>query len=309
MVKKIFISTSSFGIESSKPIQLLQEAGIHYSLNPLGRKLSKEETVNLLQEVDGVVAGTETYSRDVLEKLPRLRVISRCGAGTDGIDREYLQQKDISLLNTPNVHVTAVAELTLAGLFSLSRKVSQGDALMKAGKWEKLMGTNLGGKTVALIGLGRVGKEVANVLIAMRCRVLGFDPYFKGTFPAGVEHITSLDRIWQEADVISLHLPATEEARHLVRQETLLKCKPTVMIVNTSRGELVNEGDLIEFLNSHPQAGAYIDVYEKEPYSGPLATLPNVIVTPHVGTFTKETRVSMEIEAVQNIIHYFNSHA
>lgn len=306
--KKVFISTSSFGVENDQPLRLLEEQGIQYTLNPHGRKLTPDETASLLQGMHGVIAGTESYSRDVLDRLPSLQAISRCGAGTDGIDRDALATKNIALMSTPNVHVTAVAELTLAGLLALSRRIAQNNALMKSGKWEKLMGSNLSGKTVALIGFGRVGKQVATVLNELQCRVMAYDPYFADAFPPEVERVKHLNEVWSVADVISLHVPATDETRFLLRKETLQQCKPDVLIVNTARGELIREQDLLDFLTAHPEAGAYLDVYEKEPYSGPLTALNNVVVTPHVGTFTRETRVLMEIEAVQNIIHYFQTH-
>ncbi len=304
-MKKILISTSSFGVESSEPLRLLESAGVEFSLNPHGRKLSKEETIALLQDKDGVIAGTESYPKEVVEKLSSLKVISRCGAGTDGIDKNFLKQSGITLLNTPDVHITAVAELTLAGLLSLSRKIALNHAVMISGKWEKFMGTNISSKTVGLIGFGKVGQAVARLLSGFGCSILVYDPYFKNSPPAGCCVVTSLDEIWKQADVISLHIPSTGETKSLINKEVLAKVKPDVILVNTSRGDLVDESALYDFLKDHAGAGAYLDVFQQEPYKGPLTTLPNIVLTPHVGTFTRETRVNMEVESVVNLINYF----
>jgi D-3-phosphoglycerate dehydrogenase / 2-oxoglutarate reductase len=302
---KIFISTSSFATEDSKPLDLLKNAGISVSLNPFGRKLSKDETINLLQSMDGVIAGTESYSRDILEKLPGLRVISRCGAGTDGIDKAVLHERNITLLNTPSVHITAVAELTLAGLLSLSRKVALNHKVMSEGRWDRAMGVNLAHKTVGIIGYGKVGKLFRDLLRGFQCRILVFDPYFKGAAP-DVEKVGTLEELFKEADVISLHIPYSPETKNLLSAEAFAKMKPEVMILNTARGGLIDEKALYDFLSRNSLAGAYMDVFDKEPYQGDLRHLSNIVMTPHVGTFTRETRVQMELESAVNLINFFS---
>jgi D-3-phosphoglycerate dehydrogenase / 2-oxoglutarate reductase len=303
---KILISTSSFSVESSQPLDLLRQEGFEVTLNPYGRKLTKEETVSLLAAMDGVIAGTEVYSADVLEKLNTVKVISRCGAGTDGIDVNVLRMKNITLLNTPDVHIVAVAELTLAGLLSLSRRVAQSHGLLVEGRWEKMMGTNLAGKTAGIVGYGKVGRRVADILHAFGCTILVYDP-FLAVQPEGVRHVHELNIILAESDIITLHVPLTDETRYIISGEAFLRMRPHVMVVNTSRGGLIDEKALAEFLQAHPAAGAYLDVFEKEPYDGILRTLPNVVLTPHVGTFTRQTRVNMEMESVRNVINFFKS--
>lgn len=307
-MKSILISTSSFGVESAEPLDLLRSADISFSLNPYGRKLSKDETLVLLQNKDGVIAGTESYPNELITKLPSLKIISRCGAGTDGIDKDFLKQSGVTLLNTPDVHITAVAELTLAGLLSLLRKVTANHISFVSGSWEKKMGRNLSDKTVGIIGFGKVGQAFAKMLSGFGCRILAYDPYFKNVPPTGVQVVSNLNDIWQKADVISLHIPSTSETKSILNKETLSKVKGNVLLINTSRGELIDESALHDFLQQHPDAGAYLDVFQQEPYSGPLTKLPNIVVTPHIGTFTRETRVNMEVQAVTNLINFFKSH-
>ena len=305
-MKSIVISTSSFGVESTDPLDRLRKAGFEFILNPYGRKLTKEETIALLKDKDGVIAGTESYPKDVLEQLPSLKIISRCGAGTDGIDKDFMKKSGIALLNTPDVHITAVAELTLAGLLSVTRKISLNHATMVSGGWEKTMGRNLSGKTVSIIGFGKVGQAFAKLLTGFGCSILVYDPYCSVSIN-GVTIVKQLDEIWQKSDVISLHIPSSAETKSLINKEVLNKVKASLILMNTSRGDLIEENSLLEFLQRNQQAGAYLDVFQQEPYYGPLSKLPNVVVTPHIGTFTQETRVNMEVESVMNLINFFKS--
>ncbi|NOS90638.1 MAG: phosphoglycerate dehydrogenase [Cyclobacteriaceae bacterium] len=307
-MKKILISTSSFATESSEPLDRLKEAGIEYLINPLKRKLTPEETIELMADKDGVIAGTESYPKSVLDKLPKLKVISRCGAGTDGIDKVALKAMNISLFNTPQVHVTAVAELTISGLLALSRKIVSQHQLLVAGKWEKKMGVNISHKTVGIIGFGKVGQAVARMLNGFSCKLLICDPFYPSPIDASIgQRVNNLDEIWSQSDIISLHIPSTSETKGLLNSDSLAKMKSHVLILNTSRGDLIHEEALYEFLVANPSAGAYLDVFDQEPYAGPLTQLSNVVLTPHVGTFTLETRTNMELESAINLINYFKN--
>ena len=308
-MKKILISTSSFATESTEPLDRLKDAGIAYVINPLKRKLTLDETIQLLNDMDGVIAGTEAYPKSVLEKLPKLKLISRCGAGTDGIDKDALKSMGIALFNTPQVHVTAVAELAIAGLLSLSRKIVPQHELLVSGKWEKKMGVNISQKTIGIIGFGKVGQAVAQMLSGFSCKLLIYDPFYKQAIEPSIgKLVNSLDEIWSQSDVISLHIPSTPETKELLNTQSLAKLKHHVIILNTSRGDLITESALVEFLTNNPSAGAYLDVFEQEPYQGALTQLQNVVLTPHIGTFTLETRSNMELEAAINLINYFKTH-
>ena len=304
--KHIYISTSSFGVESQLPLDKLKSEGFEISLNPFGRKLTIDETIQELATADGVVAGTEAYPEAVIAQLPKLKIISRCGAGSDGIDKVALKAKGITLAVTPDVHVTAVAEIALAGLLSLTRKIAHHYVSMRGGDWEKSMGTNLSGKSVGLLGYGRVGQAFAQLLSGFSCSVLVYDPYTKASHP-GIQFMSSPEELFKRADVLSIHMPSTPETKNLINAIVLSQLKDNVLLVNTSRGDLIDEQALFNFLQSHPQAGAYLDVFQQEPYKGNLSQLANCVTTPHIATFTRETRVNMELEAVSNLVNYFKN--
>jgi len=303
-MKRILISTSSFGVESKEPIDLLKNSGYEVILNPYGRKLTKAETIDLLSNADGVIAGTESYSADVIEQVKNIKIISRCGAGIDGIDIEALKAHKIALTNTPEVHKTAVAELTLAGLLAVLKKLVANHTLTSAGKWDKIMGSNLSGKKVGLIGFGRVGKTFYNLLKGFGCEVLVYDPWIESS--DSIPPTSDLPTLLKWSDVISLHIPLTEQTKNILSADSLQSVKSDVVILNTSRGGLIDETALFEFLSKNTKAGAFLDVFEIEPYKGRLGELSNVIITPHIGTFTRETRVQMELQSVHNVIKFFD---
>lgn len=301
---KILISTSSFGLEDPAPLRLLNDAGIEFELNPYGRKLTEAESISLLKDKIGLVAGTETLNKHVLDHAPLLKVISRCGAGTDNVDLETAKSKNIAVLNTPFVHSDAVAELALAGMLSLLRHLAQTHGDISAGVWKKRMGRNLRYKRVGFIGFGKVAQRLATLIQPFQCPLFIYDPYvadeviaeFKGS-RVELLHLASV------SDVLTLHLPYSKSVNHIVGREFFSNANPDLVIINTARGGLIDEAALCDFLLANPGAGAYLDTFEEEPYSGKLKELSNVILSPHVGTFTRETRVAMEVEAVKNLIY------
>ncbi len=302
-MKKILVSTSSFAVESTAPLDVLREAGFEVALNPHGRKLTKDETISLLTSCEGVVAGTEAYSQDVLVKLPNLKVISRCGAGLDGIDIQYLKANDIGLYNTPEVHASAVAELTLAGLLACLKKVVANHQTVTNGKWQKIMGANLSGKKIGLIGYGKVARAFHKMLTGFDCEVIIYDPYLLND--NGIHKVEQLNELASACDILSLHIPLTETTRNIISNSIFQVVKKNLVLLNTSRGGLIDEAALANFLTTNKEASAYLDVFETEPYQGALTALPNLVMSPHIGTFTKETRVQMEYEASINLINFF----
>jgi len=294
----IAISTSSFGKESSAPLDALRAAGFEIRPNPHGRTLTTDEARAHLDGVVGLIAGTEKLTGDLLRALPQLKCISRVGVGMDGVDHGAAKELGIAVVNTPDAHVDAVAELTLAGLLSLLRGVVASDASIRAGKFDKPMGRLLRGKTVGIVGYGRVARAVTKLVSAFDCPVLAYD-VMHGQH--GVDYV-ELDDLLRRADIVSLHLPYSKQAHHLIGAAQLAAMKPDGILVNTARGGLVDEAALALHLKAHPKAGAYLDCFDKEPYAGPLATLPNVVVTSHIGSYAREARVRMESEAVMNLL-------
>ena len=304
--RKVLITTSSFGKTGDRPVEMLVEAGIDYQLNPYGRKLKPEESLSLMSDIDGIIAGTERMDQEMLSQAARLKVISRVGTGLDSIDLAAAKELGIAVFNTPDAHVEAVAELTLAGILDVFRHVSQAGRSIREGSWRKPMGRLLHGKVVAIVGLGRIGKALVRLLHPFDVTLLAYDPFPDTAFADqyGIQYLP-LETLLPSADVVTLHLPYSKDNYHLFDDRLLALMKPDSILVNCARGGLVDEAALLTQLQSGKLAGAYLDTFENEPYDGPLTTLENVLLTPHIGSYAAECRLRMETEAVENLLHYF----
>lgn len=298
------ITTSTFGKAGSKPIDYLNSKGITFKTNPFGRRLTEQEAVEVISGAKGVIAGTEPLTEDVLSKLPDLEIISRCGTGLNNVDLDAAKKFGIKVFNTPTIHVDAVAELALTGTLSSLRKIVKNDRTVRTGEWKKGMGNSLYDKSIGIIGFGKVGRRFCELLLPFTSNLFFYDPYLENNSSEfnGIKRL-KIDKLFEVSDIISLHVPYTEENHHMIDSDNLNLMKKNVTIVNTSRGGLINEEDLYKFLRDHPEAGAYLDVFETEPYHGKLSELENVILSPHVGTSTRETREQMELEASMNLIN------
>jgi D-3-phosphoglycerate dehydrogenase len=303
---KIAITTSSFGKESSEPVDDLRLAGFDLVFNPHGRKLTKPETVELLRDADGLIAGTEALDREVLSQLPRLKVISRVGTAVDNVDREYAKERGIPVFNTPDGPTNGVAELALGGLLALLRRIPQSDASVRRGEFVKPMGRLLRGKTVVIIGLGRIGKALVRLMQPFAVHILAVDPVHDDLFASqhAVRYVP-LEEALPQADVISLHLSGSAKTALLGAKE-FERMKPGALLVNAARGGWVDETALLEALRSGKLGGAYLDVFAAEPYKGPLAELDNIVLTAHIGSYALECRIGMEVEAAQKLIDFFH---
>lgn len=302
---KLAITTSSFGKESSEPVDALRAAGFELVFNPHGRKLTKPETVELLRDADGVLAGTEALDREVLSQLPKLKVISRVGTAVDSVDREYAKERGIPVFNTPDGPTNGVAELVLGGLLSLLRRIPQSDASVRRGEFVKPMGRLLRGKTVAFIGLGRIGKAVVRLMQPFAVTVLAVDPVKDEEFMRRYDvRYVHLAEALLEADVISLNLSGSTKTPLLGAKE-FAQMKPGALLVNAARGGWIDEAALCEALRAGRPGGAYLDVFAAEPYKGPLCELDNVVLTAHIGSYALECRIGMEMEAAQKAIDFF----
>ena len=293
---KVLITTSSFGDEG---IKTLQKSGIEVVNNPYGRKITQTEAVSLLKGVDGVIAGLEQYDKDVLSRS-ELKVISRCGSGLSNIDLDAAKKLNIAVYSTPDGPTQSVAELTIGCLLSLIRNVPHVNNLMHAGKWEKTTGHLLKDMNVLLIGYGRIGKTVARILNAIGAKILVYDPFVSDeNIP---DHFTKTDLTdgIKIADVITLH--SSGEDLILGEKEFYLM-KSGVYILNAARGGLFDEDALERSLNSGQVRGAWLDTFQKEPYKGKLSDFEQVILTPHIGSYTMEGREKMELDSVNNLLH------
>jgi D-3-phosphoglycerate dehydrogenase len=211
--------------------------------------------------------------------------------------------------NTPNAHVDGVAELAISGILTSLRGIAFSDRKIRQGEWSKPMGALLRGKTVGLIGMGKIAKRLVQLLQPFECKILAFDPFFDEQFALDYNIIkASLDEIYELSNIISLHLPFSNESKNIINHTAFEKMKKDVLIVNTSRGGLINESELFQFLTENKNAKAYLDTFETEPYNGELISLDNILMTGHIGTYAKEVRKIMELEAAQKLINYFQQH-
>ncbi len=307
MKNNIFVALSTFAHYGKKPLSLLKNSGIEYSLNPLGRRLIREEIVEMGRDASGIIAGVEPYDAEVLSSLLRLKCISRAGVGTDNIDLNYACERNISIRNTPDVVIRPVAELALAMIFDLLRKTTFHTILLKDGRWEKSAGNLLFGKTVGIIGTGRIGKTVAELLNKMGSKIFACDvaPDKDWAVKNNVKYV-SFEKLLSSVDIISLHASPSAEQLPLIGKEEIGVMKKGVVLINTSRGECIDEKALCDGLANGIVSAAGMDVFPKEPYHGKLIEFDNVVLTPHLATLTKESRLEMEIQATCNLLDELN---
>jgi len=301
---KILASPSSIGQISSKPFELLEANGYEVVRNPFGRKLTKEETINLGKDCVGIVAGVEILDSIVIDSLPNLKCISRVGIGMDNVDVLYAENKGITVLNTPNGPTRAVAELTLGLTLYLLRKIPNAHYDLKNRIWKKQTGNLLYEKKVGVLGLGRIGRMVAEMFRSLGNPVVGYDlyPNLEWAKKNNVE-ILSLEQLLNQCDIITIHIPGNSDGSPVINQEVLSSLKEGAFLVNVSRGGVIDEEALYKFLTNGKLSAAAIDVFNNEPYSGKFCDLDNVILTPHIGSYAKEGKVKMEVDAVINLIN------
>ena len=301
---KILIAPSSFGEISISPKKLMENAGFQIIENPYGRKLTESEVVELASDCVGIVAGLEPLNSNVIDKLPKLKCISRVGVGMDNVDIEYANSKNIKVLNTPNGPTRAVAELTMGMVFSLLRRIPQADSNMKKHIWKKETGNLLFEKKIGIIGLGRIGRMVAEMFRALGNPVIGYDIYPDKQWAEKYDvELCEFKYVLEQSDIITLHVPGASDKKAIITKTELEFCKKSSIIINLTRGGVIDELALYNALIDKKIKAAAIDVFEEEPYTGPLNSLDNVILTPHIGSYASEGKLQMEIDSVKNLIN------
>ena len=299
--QKVFIATSSFGEDDPSVLKMLTDAGLAYTLNPYRRRLNEAEIVQGLVEGEytGLLAGLEPLTRNALAQAKALKVISRVGVGMDNVDQGAAKELGIKVFNTPGVLTDSVAELTLGLMLSALRKIPLMDRQIREGRWVKSMGALLKGKTVGIVGFGAIGQRVAELVLAFGAKVVFTDVH--EVIEAGAQQVPLAELIAQ-ADIISFHSSGKE---CLVSDNEIARMKEGVILVNTARGSLIDEGALARGLSSGKIGAAALDVFCDEPYAGGLAELDTTVLTAHVGSYAREARVQMERMAVVNLINAF----
>jgi D-3-phosphoglycerate dehydrogenase len=266
--------------------------------------MKPEELGQLLSEgVEGLVAGTEPITRAVIEGAPRLRVIARVGVGLDNVDLKAAREAGIVVTYTPHAPALAVSELTVGLIIDLLRRITSADRSMRRGTWTKHLGLRLRERTIGVAGVGRIGKRVINLLKPFGCRILPHDSAPDYTFSdmLGLQWVDK-ETLLHESDLISLHLPLTQKTFHWIDASALARMKSGACIINSARGPIIDESAVQSALTTGTLGGLAIDVYDKEPYDGPLRDFEQVVLTSHMGAATQESRFEMELEAARDCV-------
>jgi D-3-phosphoglycerate dehydrogenase len=307
---QVFVSTFPFGKSDPTPRLMLEaEKSIKVTYNPYPRKLTRDEIAELAKDADAIIAGTEDLSL-LIENSSKLKLIARVGIGLDSVNLAACKAKGIRVCYTPDAVTQAVAELTVGLMITVSRQIGLADKEIREGKWVRHYGKRIGESLVGLIGFGRVGKSVVRLLQPFGAKILVNDiteitseiDYFQ---KRGVTiHSASKDEIFKNADIVSLHLPAYSLTKNLISKQTLSQFRKDAILINTARGELVDEQDLFLALKQGQIAGAALDVFHEEPYLGSFCKLSNVILSQHMGSCSYDCCLAMESEATEDTLRF-----
>ncbi|MBF0231890.1 MAG: phosphoglycerate dehydrogenase [Desulfamplus sp.] len=300
--QNILITTSSFGKTDSKPLNTLQSKGFKVIMNPYGRKLTEPELILLITQYKptAIIAGVEPITANVLTSASGfLKTIARCGIGLDSVDIDAARKLNITVTNTPDAPTIPVAELTVGMIIGLLRKLHISDTSIRKKQWERPMGTLLFRKTVGIIGCGRIGCQLAHLLQGFQCKILGSDLIANQN---ELFELVDTQFLLSQSDIVTLHIPYNIGNHHFINKSRLELMKQNALLVNTSRGGLVDEKALFNWLTTRTTAGAALDCFETEPYDGPLKELSNTLLTAHIGSYATEGRIAMENQAAENLL-------
>ena len=305
---EIFVTLSTFAAYSDTPQQLLEESGYSFIVNQFGRRITPEEVISLASNCRGLVAGVEPYAVDTLSQMPNLQAISRVGSGIDSIDLEEAKRRGIAVLNTQDEPAIAVGELTLTMMLALLRQLPKVDKLTHNRKWQRVPGNLLTGKVIGIIGLGKIGRRVVEMVTPLGVSVLAVDPNPDISWVSDHDvEMVDLPALLARADIVSIHAARSANDHLMLAAAEFAQMKPGAWLINMGRGDMVDDVALDEALISGHLSGAGLDVFPQEPYSGPLCDNSRVIMTPHQATLTVETRVAMETKSVENLLGYLRS--
>jgi D-3-phosphoglycerate dehydrogenase len=299
---RALITTVPFGEVDPASLGLLDEAGIEYVINPIGRRLTEAEMVQLIPGFDVLIAGTEPITERVLEAALQLRLISRVGVGLDSVDLLAARARGIAVAYTPEGPADAVAELTIGLSLSLLRGVHLANTAIRQGVWKRIQGRRLARVTVGVIGVGRIGRRVIRLLSAFGSRILAND-LATVTLDETV-HWVHKRTLYREADLVTVHVPLTRLTQNLLGAEELAMMKPGAFLINTCRGGVVNEVALAAALRSGQLSGAAVDTFTHEPYHGELVNVDTCLITPHMGSMSVDCRQRMELGAARNVVAF-----
>lgn len=309
---KVFISTYPFGTNNSKPLKILEISNIPYTLNPYKRKLKPNETLELARDYEILIAGTEDLT-PLVRNSTRLKFISRVGIGLDSVPLELCKEKGIQVSFTPDAVTPAVVELTIGLMLDGLRKISLADREIRNGIWTRPIGKRIGESIIGIVGFGRVGSGVARTLQGFNPKqifvndIIDVSEKIKNLKNLGLEiEFASFEEILEKSNILTLHVPLTPLTKNMIHKETISKMQNFPLLINTSRGEVVNEDDLYEALKINQISHACLDVFTEEPYFGKLTQLENVTLTQHIGSCSEDCRLAMETQAAEEVVRFVN---
>tara|TARA_B100001250_G_scaffold65148_1_gene51600 strand:+ start:14643 stop:15599 length:957 start_codon:yes stop_codon:yes gene_type:complete len=302
---KVLLAPSSFGSVSKIPLQMLRERDIEVISNGLGRTLNEQELLSHLEGCNAVIAGTEAYNQKILTESTNLKIISRLGVGIDNIDLDIAKKEQIFVSWCSTSPSQAVAELVLSLFLNLSRSVVDMNNDLKSGIWKKTMGSLVSGKTVGVIGLGSIGKKFVEITQGLKLNYLAYDLHKDKSFSEKnkVQYV-SLKKLLEESDMITIHVNSSIKNKNMIDLKKLRMMKKSPILINTSRGDVIDEASLKVALKEQMISGLGLDVFKNEPFHPDKSFLSfnNVIFTPHIAAYAGEIRKEMEIEAVNNLL-------
>jgi D-3-phosphoglycerate dehydrogenase / 2-oxoglutarate reductase len=307
---KVLITTIPFGERDREPIDILVRSGINFKINPLNKKLTENELIDMVDDFDVIIAGTEQITKKVMDRASNLKMISRVGIGLDSIDLLEAKKQGIAVSYTPDAPAPAVAELTIGLMLALLRSTQLSNMEIHNGKWHRYIGRRLSEVTIGIIGVGRIGTGVLHHLqgfgypkILLNDTTPNYD--LKHSF-RNIEW-TDKETIFRKADIVTIHTPLTIQTNNMVKKEQLLSMKEDAIIINTARGGIINEQDLYDVMQSNHLTGAAIDVFDFEPYNGILLEIQRCILTAHMGSMSVDCRTRMEIEATEEAVRFLTN--
>ncbi len=305
---RVLITTSYLEPGSDVEHLLTSEGCEVVFCRPQDRNGDEDALPSVLATVDAVIAGNDAFTEPVLKGAPRLKIIARTGVGYDGVDVEAASMLGIRVCNTPAANQQSVAELTLGLILACARGTVQAAGAVQSGSWRQVSGIEVAGKTLGIIGLGSIGRRVALLANSVGMSVVAFDTAAEDFDVPGYIEMCSLSDLLQRSDFVSIHVALTPETRHLIDKEALALMRPTAYLINTSRGAVISEVDLVEAILQSRLAGAALDVLEDEPPTAdhPLRGLPSVVITPHIAGATKEARSRSSRMAAGQVLDFLN---
>ncbi len=307
---RVVVTSSSFGKVTNAAYDILRTAGLDVLDNERG-PFTGQKLIEVLSRGEAAIVGQDTVDRNVLESCPNLKVIAKHGTGVDNIDLGAARECNIVITNVPSLNADAVAEYTVGLMLALGRRIAEADRGIRSGRWLRLMGSQVGGKTVGIVGFGRIGQLVAKKLRGLEPRILVSDPYPNAAAleTYGAE-LVGLDELLARSDIVTLHLPLVKDTEGLIDANRLGLMKASAVLINTARAGVVDDKALVDCLRAGQIAGAAVDVFAEEPVGSdhPLLSMEQVVLSPHIASYSAEAIDDVSIQAARNVVDVLQRH-